>query len=98
MKTIGIIGGSQKKNCKQLGEKSGLEVLFHDGTGNGSKNKTAFQKIVEKSDCIVVMLGAVSHESMWFVKDLAKEYDTPITYHKGFGISGALKKGTELIS
>jgi hypothetical protein len=97
MKTIGIIGGSQKKSCKQLGRKGGFEVLFHDGTGNGVKNKTAFQKIVEKADCIVVMIGAISHESMWFVKDLSKKYGKPITYHKGFGLSGAIRKGTELV-
>lgn len=92
-KTICIIGGSQKQTLEKIGKKNGVKVLFHDG----KQHKKCFNSLIKKSDAVVVMEGACGHISMWKAKDTALKYDKPIKFHAGFGASGAIEKGMQLI-
>ena len=97
-KTICVIGGTQKSTIKSLGEKRGLNILYHDGHVRGGGNKTVFQKMIKRSDCVVVLEGACSHPSMWLMKELCKKYHTPIHFHAGRGVSGALDQAALICS
>ncbi|GEN33511.1 MULTISPECIES: DUF2325 domain-containing protein [Aneurinibacillus] len=97
MKTIAIIGGSQKRTLQKLAQKEGYHVIFHDGKTSKKKAKE-FLPILRKADCVVVMAGALSHPSMWTVREVAEKLGKPIAYHQGFGATGALKKGTKLVT
>ena len=97
MKTVAIIGGSQEQTFRKLGKKMGCHVLFHNGITRNGGTKKAFLPIVKKADCVVLLLGACSHITMDIVKNLCKENDTDIAYHQGFGASGALTTGMDIL-
>lgn len=94
-KTISIIGGTQESTMKALGQKKGFTILHHDAHVRGGGNKKTFQKMVKKSQCVIV-LGACSHSSMWLIKDLCKKYNVPVEFLSGRGISGALQQASLL--
>lgn len=95
--TVAIIGGSQESTCKKVGKKLGCDVLFHNGKVRNGGTRKDFRPYVKKADCVVIQLGACGHVTMDIVKELCKEFNTPITFHQGFGISGALTSGLELL-
>lgn len=90
-KTIAIFGGSQEGTYKKIGQKHGVNVLFHSGKTRNGGNKKEFKNLVKNSDCVVVMLGAVGHVSMDIVKELCKKQGKEILFHNGFGASGAIQ-------
>lgn len=90
-KTIAIFGGSQEQTFKKLGSKVGCQILFHGGKTRNGGNKKEFRNLIKKSDCVVVLLGACNHESMYVVKDLCKSMNKEIVFHKGFGATGAIQ-------
>ncbi|MEC1716488.1 DUF2325 domain-containing protein [Schinkia azotoformans] len=97
-KTICIIGGTQQLTINKLGVKKGFNILFHDGRVRGGGNKSTFLKLVQQSNCVIVLSGACSHESMWLIKDLCKRYNVPIHFQPGRGISGAINQAALLCS
>ena len=97
-KTVAIIGGSQEQTFKKLGKKMGCNVLFHNGITRNGGTKKEFRPLVKKADCVVVLLGACSHVTMDIVKSLCKENGITLAFHQGFGVSGALTAGLDLIS
>ncbi|RHW36073.1 DUF2325 domain-containing protein [Neobacillus notoginsengisoli] len=97
-KTIAIFGGSQEGTYKKIGQKHGVNVLFHSGKTRNGGNKKEFKNLVKNADCVVVMLGAIGHVSMDIVKDLCKKNDVKILFHNGFGASGAIQMGLENLS
>lgn len=98
MRTLAIIGGSQKRTFENMARKRGLKLLFHDGRTGGGNVKKQFQSIVRKSDAIVIMEGAINHHSMWKVKELAEELNKPIGFVRGFGASSALNLAEEMLA
>jgi hypothetical protein len=96
MKTIAIIGGSQKQTFQRLATKQGCRVLFHDGKSKRKKEEV-FVPIVRQADCVLIMMGALNHPTMWTVRKIAEKLGKPIAYHQGYGGTGALKKGLNLI-
>lgn len=94
-KTIAIFGGSQEATYKKIGNKYGVNVLFHCGKSRNGGNKKEFSKLVKKADCVVVLLGAVGHVSMDIVKELCKEMGKEVVFHNGFGASGAIQLGLD---
>jgi len=96
-KTVAIIGGNQEQTFHKLGKKMGCNVLFHNGISRNGATKKVFLPLVRKADCVVLLLGACSHITMDMVKELCKENDTDIAFHKGFGASGALTTGMEVL-
>lgn len=96
-KIVAIIGGSQEQTFKKMGKKAGCDVLFHNGKTRNGGTRKEFRPIVEKADCVVVLLGACGHITMDIVKELCKEKDTRIAFQKGYGASGAISIGMELL-
>ena len=88
-KTVAIIGGSQEKTFKQLGKKMGCDILFHDGLSRKGKTNKEFLSIINKADCVVILVGACSHIAMDTVKALCKKYNVKLKFH-GKGGSGAI--------
>lgn len=99
MKTVAIIGGSQKCTFEKIGKEHGFKILFSDAKVDRKKNgMQELKTIIKRSDCVVVLQGACCHRSMWAVKEFAKELDKPIAFQKGFGASGALELAKSLIA
>lgn len=90
-KTIAIFGGTQELTYKKIGKNYDLKVLFHNGKYRNGGNKKEFRNIIKKADCVVMMIGALGHVSMDIVKELCKEYDKEMIFHKGRGASGAIQ-------
>lgn len=90
-KTIAIIGGSQGGTYKKIGEKHGVDVIFHSGKSRNGGNKKEYKTIVSKADCVVVLLGACGHVSMDLVKEVCKKQGKEVVFHNGFGASGAIQ-------
>ncbi|MCK6259593.1 DUF2325 domain-containing protein [Fictibacillus sp. KIGAM418] len=90
-KTIAIIGGSQKTTFEKMAKRQNCNMMFHTGKVRNGASKKAFRAIVKKSDCVVILLGAIGHVTMDVVKVLCKEYQTPVAYHSGMGASGAIE-------
>ncbi|WP_368502669.1 DUF2325 domain-containing protein (plasmid) [Alkalihalophilus sp. As8PL] len=96
MLKVAVVGGTQKQNFIKAGKKKGFEVVHHDGKpSSGPSFRTKLETLVRQSDAIVILEGACSHNAMYVIKKLCKKLDTPITFHKGRGISGALNKVSE---
>ncbi|WP_126429953.1 DUF2325 domain-containing protein [Brevibacillus marinus] len=99
MKTVAIIGGSQKCTFEKIGRELGFKVLFHDAKVDRKKNgMQELRRIIKYADCVIVLQGACCHRSMWAAKDFAKELSKPIAFQKGFGASGALELAKTLIA
>lgn len=96
--TVGIIGGSQEQTFKKIGKKFGLEVIHHSGKVRNGANAKTFRTIVKNSDVIVVCLDACGHVTMDCVKELAKKMGKKIDYIQGFGATGAIQKGLEMLN
>ncbi|MCM3389978.1 DUF2325 domain-containing protein (plasmid) [Ureibacillus chungkukjangi] len=99
MKTkIAIIGGSQKQTFEKIGKKNNCEILFHGGKVRNGATRKEFLPIVKKADCVVVLLGAISHITMNTVKELCKEEGVKVIFQNGFGASLAIQSGLEAIA
>lgn len=98
MKTIAIIGGSQESTFKKLGKRYNCNVLFHDGKVGGKGNKKIFKNIIQKSDIVVILLGACGHITMESVKEISKKLNKQIIFHRGFGASGAIQLCVEKLN
>ncbi|KZE67956.1 hypothetical protein AWM68_17440 [Fictibacillus phosphorivorans] len=94
-KTVAIFGGSQEGTYKKIGQKHGLNVLFHCGKSRNGGSKKEFKSLVKKADCVVMLYGALGHVSMDIVKDLCKSLNKQFVCHEGFGASGAIQKSIE---
>lgn len=94
-KTIAVFGGSQELTFKKLGQKQGLNVLFHCGKTRNGGNKKEFKTLIKKADCVVVLLGAIGHVSMDVVKEVCKQQGVEVLFHNGFGASGAIQMCVE---
>lgn len=92
-KTVAIIGGSQEQTYKKIGKKLGCDVLFHNGKTRNGGTKKEFRPLVQKADCVVILLGACGHITMEIVKDLCKENAVQLIFQQGRGASGALTMG-----
>ncbi len=96
-KRVCIIGGTQKNTFEQFAKKNGFDLLFHDGKLKGGGNKELFSTLVKKADAVVVMYGACCHPSSKLAKELCKEANKPIGFHKGRGASGAFNLAETLL-
>lgn len=96
-KTVAIFGGSNELTFIKMGKKMNCNILFHSGKTRNGGNKKEFKTIIKKADCVVVLLGAIGHVSMDMVKEVCKQTGKPIEFVNGFGASGAIQKGIELL-
>ncbi|KAA6446947.1 DUF2325 domain-containing protein [Bacillus swezeyi] len=94
---ITIIGGTQEKTFKKIGQKNGCVVLFHNGKTRNGAIKADLRTYIKKADCVCVMLSACGHGTMETVRALCNEYDIPCVFHNSRGASGAIKLCKEKI-
>jgi hypothetical protein len=95
MKTIAILGGSQQQTFQKIGKKHGFKkIICHSGKETPSIKKD-IRHMAKKADCLVVLLGACSHEAMHLAKQFCKQQETDIYFSKGFGATGAFQTITE---
>lgn len=97
-KVIAIVGGSQKQTFEKVAKKHHCQILFHDGKTGGGKVDKQFNSMIRKADAVVILKGAVNHHSMWAVRDLAEKMGKPLAFQDGFGATGAIEKGIQMIS
>lgn len=97
--TIFIVGGSQEQTFKKIGKKQNCNILFHPGKVRNGGVKSAFRKSVKDSDCVVVLVEALGHGTMYQIKDLCKELGKKVVFHtEGFGATGAVTAGVKMIA
>lgn len=97
--TIFIVGGSQEQTFKKIGKKQNCEILFHSGKVRNGGVKSAFRKSVKNADCVVVLVEACGHGTMYSIKELCKEYGKKVIFHQeGFGATGAVAAGVRLMN
>lgn len=80
-KTIAIIGGYQEGTYRKIGQKQGVDVIFHSGKTRNGGNKKEFRNLIKKADCVVVLLGACGHVSMDIVKELCKKQGKDLLFY-----------------
>lgn len=88
MCTIAIIGSSQESSIKKYAARQGINILFHDG--KMSQRSSKYQSMISKADVVTLMIDALNHNSMKTARNLAKEMNKPIVFHRGRGISLAI--------
>lgn len=93
-KSVTIIGGNQETTFKKIGKKMGCRVHFHNGLAKGSAARQ-FERLVKQGDCVIIMLGAISHPTMEQVKTLCKKMNKPLLFHNTCGASGAMNLAME---
>lgn len=97
--TIFIVGGSQEQTFKKIGKKQNCNILLHPGKVRNGGVKGSYRKFVKNADCVVVLVEALGHETMFQIKDLCKEYGKKVVFHTdGFGATGAITAGVNLIA
>ncbi|GEN36607.1 DUF2325 domain-containing protein [Aneurinibacillus danicus] len=97
MKTVLVIGGHTKQAFERKAKERGIRILFHSAHNKRKDGKKMFEPLVRKSDCVIIMLNACSHHSMWDVKSLSKEHSKPVIYQKGLGATQALERAYDLL-
>jgi hypothetical protein len=97
-KTIAVIGGSQESTYKKVGQKFGVDVVFHSGKSRNGGNKKEFSNLINKADCVVFLLGALGHVSMDLAKEVCKKQEKKLFVHKGFGASGAIQQCVDYLN
>lgn len=86
-----IIGGFKKHSLEKMAEKLGeVNITFHNGKVKHKKPQKVIEGLVKKSDYIVLLVDYCSHQSMWEAKKVAKQYNIPIYFQKGLGITNTI--------
>jgi len=97
-KIVAIIGGSQESTFKQIAQKNGFQVLFHDGKDVRKNYTREIKRMVQHADCVVILETAISHTSAEAARDTAKQYNKPFAFHKSRGATGAIDLAKAMVS
>ncbi|MDG4658208.1 DUF2325 domain-containing protein [Ectobacillus antri] len=90
MKKIAIIGGDNQKGYeKRL--KTTYEVKCHDGRMKRTGVKTYFTNLLKDVECVIIILTAVSHGTMYAVKEVAHELGVKVIYQRSKGVSSIVR-------
>ncbi|HDW3057131.1 DUF2325 domain-containing protein [Bacillus paranthracis] len=92
MKKVAIIGGDNKQGYLKKCKEKNLELLFHDGRIKRKGSKEFYEKLIKEVNCVILILNAVSHKTMYEVREVAKKFDIPIIYHKTKGVNSTIRK------
>lgn len=87
MKKLLLIGGKQSIFSSKQSKILNIEIIHHPGKIKQKNTKRYFEPMIKKADCIVLFADACSHKNMWDVRALSKEYQKPILFPKGTGLS-----------
>lgn len=91
MKKIAIIGGDNHKGYNQKLKAYDCDVKYHDGRMKRTGTKNFFSHLLKDADCVILILSAVSHGTMYAVKEVASELGIKVVYQRSKGISGVLQ-------
>lgn len=91
MRKVAIIGGDNKKGYAQKLKASNFEVKYHDGRMKRAGVKNFFTNLLKDVECVIVILTAVSHGTMYAVRDVAGELGIKVIYQRSKGTSGIVK-------
>jgi len=87
MGTMVVVGGN-KSSVRHLERACpGVKIMFHDPSVSSKQNHRDLERAIRCADCVVVMIDGCSHKSMWDTRSIAKQYDVPVRYNRGFGLS-----------
>jgi hypothetical protein len=91
MRKIAIVGGDNKKGYESKLKASNFELKFHDGRMKRTGTKNFFANLLKDVECVIIILTAVSHGTMYAIKDIASELGIKVIYQRSKGISGIVK-------
>lgn len=99
--TIGMVGGGNRKLQAAINrevERRGGQFVFC----TGDEPKTTIKSRLKRSDAIVIFTESISHDAMYWSKEICKEFDIPVSYTKNLGsdrfithVSDLLKRETQ---
>ncbi|MDQ0246488.1 hypothetical protein J2S09_004092 [Bacillus fengqiuensis] len=98
MKKVAIIGGDNKKGYEDKLKTVNFEVKYHDGRMKRKGTKNYFTNLLKDVECVILILSAVSHGTMYAVKDVADNLGIKVVYHRSKGISSVLKVVHETVA
>ena len=90
MKKVAIIGGDNKKGYEDKLKTLNLELKYHDVRIKRKGTKNYFSNLLKDVECVIVILSAVSHGTMYAVKDVADKFGIKVVYHRSKGISSVI--------
>ncbi len=76
MKKVAITGGDNKKGYEDKLRNCNYELVYHDGRMKRKGNKNYFSNLLKDVECVIVILSAISHGTMYAVKDAADKSKT----------------------
>ncbi|MGF9982752.1 DUF2325 domain-containing protein [Bacillus subtilis] len=91
MKKIAIIGGDNQKGYNKKFKAFHCEVKYHDGRMKRTGVKNYFRNLLKDVDCVILIPSAVSHGTMYAVKEVATDLGIKVVYQRSKGISGVLQ-------
>ena len=91
MKKIAIIGGDNQKGYNIKLKEFDCEVKYHDGRMKRTGIKNYFENLLKDVDCVILILSAVYHGTMYAVKEVAANLGIKVVYQRSKGISGVLQ-------
>lgn len=77
--TVGVIGLEEKKDQFQKSVISNGGNFFYL-SGNESVDELSLE--IKKADVIIIFIDSVGHDGMFKIRNVSKEFDTPILYSK----------------
>lgn len=98
MKKVLFIGGKYHKNLKKQSRISNISISHHPAHIKQKNTKRYFEPLIKEADIIVLFANSCSHQNMWDVRALSKEYNKPILFPKGSGITQTLNMVLEKLN
>ena len=98
MKTVLLVGGKNNKSVAQKGKELNINVIHRPDHKKEKRTHSFLEKHIKEVDCVLLFVGACSHDNMWTVKELTKKYKKPVAYLRGGGTTLAFKTAIQLMN
>jgi hypothetical protein len=98
MKKVLLIGGKNSKSFEKHSKSLNIEINHHPAHIKQKNTKRYFEPLIKQADIIVLFANSCSHQNMWDVRSLSKEYNKPILFPKGTGMSRTLNMVLDKLS
>jgi hypothetical protein len=89
------------KTSKVLEKQSRLlniDINHHPAHIKQKNTKRYFEPLIKQADIIVLFADSCSHQNMWDVRALSKEYNKPILFPKGTGMTRTMNMVLEKLN
>lgn len=98
MKKVAIIGGINKKGYEDKLKTLNFELKYHDGRMRRKGAKKYFTNLLKDVECVIIITTAVSHGTMYSVRDVADKFGIKVIYHRSKGVAGVINAVRESVS